>query len=106
MKTVQDAALFIENISLEGTPFSNDYDIAKFMMLANSGGILLADESRIFTSNNNIILENHVLDPRTGTISYQRKKFIQDNNIVSIISFASFLDLYNENISYFDALLE
>lgn len=106
MKTVQDAALFVEDISLEGTPFSNGYDIAKYFMLANSGGIVLADESRIITSSNSIIMENQVFDPRTGAVSFQRKKIIQGNNMVSIITFASFLDLYNENISYFDALLK
>lgn len=104
MKTVQDAAIFVENFSIEGTPFSNGYDIAKYFMLANSGGIVLADESKIYTSDNSIIFENRVLDPRTRAISIQIKKIKQDNNIISIMTFASFLDLYNENSNYFDSL--
>ena len=106
MKTVQDAALFVESFSIEGTPFKDGYDIAKYFMLANSGGIVLANVSKIFSLNNDIIFENRVLDPRTGAISIQKKKIKQDENIISITTLASFLDLYNENSSYFDSLFE
>ena len=105
MKTVQDAAVFKEDINLEGTPFQDKYDIAKIMMLS-SGGVLLAGESLVYQSGDSLVMENQVYDPNTGAVSFQHKRFEQTDDIVSTVSFASFLDLYTENREYFEELLK
>lgn len=104
----QDAALMIEQVDLETIPYKSDKDLAKIIMLSSSSAysMLLADKSKIYQQDGHLYFENCVLDYQSNAISYQKSKYVLDGNIMSIISLASFYDLYEMNSEYFDKILE
>jgi hypothetical protein len=104
--TPQDAAIVVETIPYQQLFAPTVEEVARLMLIADSGVTLLLEGTYIGDFKGTPYLFKRMFDPRTNQVSVSYSLFIdRGGEALTIVSLSAFESVYEQNREHFDSIL-